>query len=59
MKHQLKLQEKSNALAILLKHIDEINKSNNISVSLLNEINHDNKIILKEINNINKKLKKS
>ena len=50
--------EKCEALAILIKHIDSIKNTTNISKSMLDDINRDNRLILKEISHIKKSVGK-
>ena len=50
--------QKCDALAILIKHIDSIKNTPNVSKSMLDEINRDNRLILKEINAIKKSVGK-
>lgn len=47
-------REKCDALAILIKHIDNIKNTTNVSKSMLDDINRDNRLILKEISAIKK-----
>jgi len=51
-------RQKCDALAILIKHIDSIKNTTNVSKSMLDEINRDNRLILKEINAIKKSVGK-
>jgi len=51
-------RQKCDALAILIKHIDSIKNTTNVSKSILDEINRDNRLILKEINAIKKSVGK-
>jgi len=51
-------REKCDALAILIKHIDSIKNTTNISKSMLDDINRDNRLILKEISHIKKSVGK-
>jgi len=51
-------RQKCDALAILIKHIDSIKNTTNVSKSMLDEINRDNRLILKEINDIKKSVGK-
>ena len=49
-------RQKCDALAILIKHIDSIKNTANVSKSMLDDINRDNRLILKEISAIKKSI---
>lgn len=51
-------RRKCDALAILIKHIDSIKNTTNVSKSMLDDINRDNRLILKEIRDIKKSVGK-